>query len=129
MLAPTITNFAPNGMIQTKDLTPHVPISVSEVVEDDLAAYECGITMTHIHARDQQTGIPTYDAEIYGLTIEGIRRYAPELIIYVSLSGCNSPEFEKHEASLQLDGNLKPDMGSLTHGFHEFPAQDISQCP
>jgi 3-oxoadipate:acetyl-CoA acetyltransferase len=129
MLTPTIINFAPNGMIPTKDLTPYVPISVSEVIEDVLAAYECGITMTHIHARDQQTGIPTYDAEIYGKMIEGIRRYAPDLIICVSLSGRNFPEFEKRAAPLQLDGNLKPDMGSLTLGSMNFLRQASVNAP
>jgi uncharacterized protein (DUF849 family) len=126
---PTIINFAPNGMIPTKDLTPHVPISVSEVVEDVHAAYECGITMTHIHARDQQTGVPTYDAEIYGQMIEGIRRYAPDLIICVSLSGRNFPEFEKRAAPLRLDGHLKPDMGSLTLGSMNFPRQASVNTP
>ena len=29
-----IVNFAPTGMIPTKDMTPHVPVSVAEVVED-----------------------------------------------------------------------------------------------
>ena len=29
-----IINFTPTGMIPTKDMTHHVPISVSEIVED-----------------------------------------------------------------------------------------------
>lgn len=123
MPAPTIINFAPNGMIPTKELTPHVPVSIAEVVEDVLAAYDCGITMTHIHARDQRTGEPTYEPDIYGRMIEGIRRHAPDLIICVSLSGRNFPEFEKRAAPLQLDGDLKPDMGSLTLSSMNFLRQ------
>jgi 3-keto-5-aminohexanoate cleavage enzyme len=70
--------------------------------------------MVHLHARDASTGQSTYKAEIYGRIIEGIRSFSKELIICVSLSGRNFNEFEKRTEPLQLDGNLKPDMGSLT---------------
>ena len=109
-----IINFAPTGMIPTKQMTPYVPISVAEIVEDIHGACELGITMVHIHARDPISGKPTYKAEIYGDIIGGIRRYSPEMIIGASLSGRDFVEFEKRAEPLGLDGNLKPDMGSLT---------------
>ena len=109
-----ILNLAPTGMIPTKEMTPHVPVSVNEVIEDVHRASEIGITMVHLHARDQITGEPTYKAEIYRDMIEGIRRFAKDLIICVSLSGRDFKEFEKRSEPLQLDGNAKPDMGSLT---------------
>ncbi len=109
-----IVNFTPTGMIPTKEMTPHVPISVSEIVENVLEADEIGITMVHLHAREKVSGIPTYKKEIYGQIIEGIRKYAPQLVICVSLSGRNFSELELRSDPLFLEGNLKPDMGSLT---------------
>ena len=109
-----IINFTPTGMIPTKEMTPHVPLSVSEIVEDVHQATEMGITMVHLHARDETTGKPTYKSNIYGRIIEGIRAYSRELIICVSLSGRNFKEFEQRAEPLQLDGEMKPDMGSLT---------------
>lgn len=109
-----IVNFAPTGMIPTKEMTPHVPIAVDEVVEDVRRACGLGITMVHLHARDQTTGVPTYLPEIYGAMIAGIREFAPDLVICVSLSGRTFSELEKRAAPLALDGDLKPDMGSLT---------------
>ncbi|WP_422861387.1 3-keto-5-aminohexanoate cleavage protein [Flagellimonas sp. W118] len=109
-----IINFTPTGMIPTKEMTPHVPISVSEIVENVLEADEIGITMVHLHAREEVSGIPTYKKEIYGQIIEGIRKYAPQLVICVSLSGRNFSELELRADPLFLEGNLKPDMGSLT---------------
>jgi len=109
-----IINFTPTGMIPTKAMTPHVPITVAEIVEDVHRAVEIGITMVHLHARDESTGVPTYHAEVYGRIIEGVRAFAPDLIICVSLSGRNFKEFEQRAEPLQLDGGLKPDMGSLT---------------
>ena len=109
-----IINFTPTGMIPTKEMTPHVPVAVSEIIEDVHRATEIGITMVHLHARDEKTGEPTYISDVYARIISGIRTFAPELIICVSLSGRNFKEFEQRAEVLQLDGDLKPDMGSLT---------------
>ena len=109
-----IINFTPTGMIPTKDMTPHIPITVNEIIEDVHKAYEIGITMVHIHAREEDSGIPTYKKEVYAKIISGIRRYAPDLVICVSLSGRNFNTFKKRANVLSLEGDLKPDMGSLT---------------
>lgn len=109
-----IINFTPTGMIPTKEMTPHVPVSVDEIVEDIHRAYELGITMTHIHARDEKTGVPTYKKEVYAQMITGIRKYAPDLVICTSLSGRNFNTLDKRADVLSLEGDLKPDMGSLT---------------
>jgi uncharacterized protein (DUF849 family) len=109
-----IINFTPTGMIPTKDMTPHVPVAPQEIIENVHEAYDIGITMVHLHARDQQSGEPTYKAEIYGELIAGIRKFASDLVICVSLSGRTFSEFEKRVEPLLLEKDLKPDMGSLT---------------
>ena len=109
-----IINFTPTGMIPTKDMTPHVPVSPEEIIEDVRRAVDIGITMVHLHARDAATGNSTYKAEVFSQIIAGIRSFSEDLIICVSLSGRSIQEFEKRAEPLQLDGDLKPDMGSLT---------------
>ena len=109
-----IINLAPTGMIPTKEMTPLVPITVNEIIEDVHKAVEIGITMVHLHAREESTGEPTYKAEIYGKIISGIRSFSKDLIICVSLSGRTFKKFEERAEPLQLEGDLKPDMGSLT---------------
>jgi len=118
-----IVNFAPTGMIPTKSMTPHVPVSTQEIVEDIHEAYEIGITMVHLHARDEKTGQPTYKGELYRKIIENIRKFAKDLIICVSLSGRHFPEYEKRAEPLSLVGNEKPDMGSLTLSSVNFNRQ------
>ncbi len=124
-----IINFTPTGMIPTKGMTPHVPISVSEIVEDVHEAIELGITMVHLHARDDQTGKPTYKQEVYGRIIEGIRKFSKELVICVSLSGRGIKEFSHRASPLQLDGDLKPDMGSLTLSSLNFNKTESMNSP
>lgn len=109
-----IINFTPTGMIPTNEMTPHVPITPSEIIEQVHEAFEIGITMVHLHAREEESGRPCWQAEVYRKIIEGIRDFTRELIICVSLSGRDYSEFEKRTDVLLLDGELKPDMGSLT---------------
>ena len=109
-----IIDFTPTGMIPTRSLTPHVPVSISEIIEEVHSAWELGITKVHLHARDEQTESPTYKKEIYAAIIEGIRKFAPTLVICVSLSGRTFNKFEERSQALELEGNLKPDFGSLT---------------
>lgn len=124
-----IVNFTPTGMIPTKAMTPHVPVEANEIIENVHEACEIGITMVHLHARDPITGKPTYKAEEYARIIEGIRRFNRELIICVSLSGRDFGEFEKRAEPLQLDGDLKPDMGSLTLSSVNFNRQASINSP
>ena len=124
-----ILNYAPTGMIPTKEMTPYVPITVQEIVESVHEAVEIGITMVHLHARDGRTGEPTYKAEIYRDIIAGIRKFSRDLVITVSLSGRSFNEFEKRTEVLQLVGNEKPDMGSLTLSSLNFNRQANLNSP
>jgi uncharacterized protein (DUF849 family) len=124
-----IINFTPTGMIPTKDMTPHVPITVSEIIEDVHKACEIGITMVHLHARDAITGMPTYEKEIYAEIIAGIRKYAPKLVLCVSLSGRDFKELEQRSDALFLEDHLKPDMGSLTLSSLNFNATASINSP
>jgi hypothetical protein len=69
-----IVNFTPTGLIPTKQMTPHVPISVNEIVGEVHRAVELGITMVHLHTRDEKTGAPTHSAATYARIISGIRK-------------------------------------------------------
>ena len=109
-----IINFTPTGMIPTKEMTPHIPMSVDEIVEDVHRAAEIGISMVHLHAREEQNGAPTHRAGIYREIIGGIRKFSKDLVISVSLSGRAVSEVEKRAEPLKLSGGEKPDMGSLT---------------
>jgi 3-keto-5-aminohexanoate cleavage enzyme len=108
-----IINFTPTGMIPMKADTPYVPVSVQEIVNEVKAAVDLGITMVHLHARDDQ-GLPTSDKETFAQIIQGIREFAPELILCVSTSGRIHNDFETRSQVLLLEGPLKPDMASLT---------------
>lgn len=118
--APLVVNFCPTGMIPTKAMTPHVPVSPAEVIDQACAALERGVAIVHLHARDD-AGRPTYRGEIYEEMILGIRRHFPDAIACVSCSGRNFPELERRSEVLELTGAARPDLASLTLTSLDFP--------
>ncbi len=112
-------------MVPTKAMSPHVPIAVNEIVEQVHEAVEIGITLAHLHAREEHDGSPSWKVDIYGRIFEGIRQFCPELVICASLSGRNYNVFEKRSEVL----SLRPDMGSLTLSSLNFSKQASTNAP
>lgn len=111
-----IINFTPTGTQTTRE-NSFAPLTPNEIIEEVHQAYELGITVTHIHARDPKDFSNTYKKEIYGEIMFGIRKHCPNLSVCVSLTGRLYPEFEKRSEVL----DLYPDMGSLTMSSLNFP--------
>jgi len=124
-----IINFTPTGMIPTKETTPRVPVTPEEVVEQVLEVSEIGVNMVHLHAREPEAGLPTYRKELYAEIISGIREKNKDLVIAVSTSGRDFFEFEKRSEVLDLEGELKPDLGSLTLSSLNFNKQASVNSP
>ncbi len=49
-----LINFCPTGVNPTKKMTPYVPISPEEIAEQTFEVYKLGVSMVHIHARDNK---------------------------------------------------------------------------
>jgi uncharacterized protein (DUF849 family) len=111
-----IINFTPTGTQTTRD-NSNAPLLPNEIIDEVHEAYELGITMVHVHARDSKDLSNTYKKDVYRPIIEGIRKHCPDLSICVSLTGRLHPEFEKRSEVLEL----YPDMGSLTMSSINFP--------
>jgi len=112
-----VINFTPTGTQPTRE-NSLAPLTTSEIIESVHQANEIGISIVHLHARDEETLKNTYKKEVYQVIIEGIKKHCPELLICVSLTGRNFPELEKRTEVLQL----LPDMGSLTMSSINFPS-------
>jgi 3-keto-5-aminohexanoate cleavage enzyme len=117
-----IINAALTGNVPTKAQNPYVPVSPDEIVEDCERCVAAGASVVHLHARDAD-GRPTYRAEVYAEILAGVRERCPDVIVCVTTSGRVHREFEQRAEALDLDGELKPDLASLTLGSLNFPTQ------
>lgn len=120
----TIINFCPTGMVPRKTMNPNVPISIQEIIEQTHEAYELGITIVHLHARNADES-PTWKGQVYRDIFEGIRMHCPELVVCGSTSGREWSEFERRAEVIEL----KPDMCSLTLSSMNFMHQASINAP
>ena len=118
-----IINAAISGAWLGKKETPHLPLSVDEIVECSQRVREAGAAIVHIHARDRDQA-PCTDPAVYGEIVEKIRRKT-DLIICVSLSGRFVRDIESRAAALAS----RPDMASLTLGSMNFSHQPSINAP
>jgi uncharacterized protein (DUF849 family) len=117
-----VVNAALTGMVPMRGDNPHVPITPAEIGLDAERAVAAGASIVHLHARDDD-GTPTWRRERYAEIVDEVRSRCPEAIVCVSTSGRNYPDLDRRADVLELDGDLKPDMASLTLGSLNFPRQ------
>jgi uncharacterized protein (DUF849 family) len=122
MTSPLIVNAALTGMVPTKRDNPYVPVTPDEIAEDAAACVEAGASIVHVHAREED-GAPTWRPEAYRRVVAAVRARCPEAIVCVSTSGRVFPDLERRAAVLDLDGDEKPELASLTLGSLNFPRQ------
>jgi 3-oxoadipate:acetyl-CoA acetyltransferase len=119
---PLIINAALTGMVPMKDENPALPVTPEEIAEDAWGCVQAGAAIVHLHARDDD-GRPTFRKEIYGEIISAVRSRCPSVIVCVSTSGRTFKAFEERSDVLDLGGDVKPELASLTLGSLNFPKQ------
>ncbi|HXE72653.1 MAG TPA: 3-keto-5-aminohexanoate cleavage protein, partial [Candidatus Nitrosotenuis sp.] len=119
---PLVVNCCPTGMVPTRQMSPHVPLAADEIVAEAVALARAGAAILHLHARDE-TGAPTPSKEVYRRILCEVRQRVPEVILCVSTSGRLWSDFARRSEVLDLEGDARPDMASLTLGSMNFMRQ------
>jgi len=121
---PLIVNAALTGMVAQRERVPHVPLSPEEVADDAERCFLAGATIVHLHARDAD-GRPDWRREAYAELIVEVRRRCPGIVVCATTSGREVADLERRADVLELEGEARPDMASLTLGslnFHTGPS-------
>lgn len=123
-----IVNLAPTGAIGKKENSAKIPISNDEIVNDYKRCSKHGVSMIHVHARNDD-GAPSNDGQHYGEIISRLRELNPELIIVATTSGRGGVDVKKRATPVFLKGDAKPDMASLTLSSMNFLKQASINSP
>ena len=121
-------SFCPTGMVPQKSETQHIPITPREIAEQVNQVAQIGITSVHLHARNDD-GSPAWERARFEKTIELIKNTNPDLVICITTSGRTVTEFEKRSDVLEISGDLKPDMASLTPASMNFAKSASINAP
>lgn len=121
---PLLVNAALTGQVLTRDRAPHLPLTPEEIASDAAESVAAGATILHLHARDAD-GRPDWRPDTFRRLIAAVRERCPDALLCVSTSGRDDPDPEHRAAVLDLRGDDRPDLASLTLGsfnFHTGPS-------
>ena len=68
-----IISCAVTGAIHTPSMSPYLPLTPEQIIEQAVDAAEAGAAVLHLHARDPRDGRPVADPEVF-------RQFVPEIM-------------------------------------------------
>lgn len=111
-----IITAAITGSIHTPSMSPHLPITPKQIVDEAVAAHEAGAAVAHIHVRNPQTGRPTSDIDLIGEVVRGIKSRC-SMIVCITTGGGLGMTVEQR---LMPVSTFKPEMASFNAGSLNF---------
>jgi uncharacterized protein (DUF849 family) len=118
-----IVTCAITGSIHTPAMSPYLPVTPDEIVEQSVAAAEAGAAIIHLHARDPQTAMPSGDPALFMDFLPRIKART-NAVLNVSTGGSSRMTLEERLAPAKA---ASPEMCSLNMGsmnFGLFPMKD-----
>jgi 3-keto-5-aminohexanoate cleavage enzyme len=115
---PMVITAALVGAEVTREQTPYLPITAEEIGVEAAKCREAGAAMVHIHVREPD-GRPSQRAELFDAAIREIRKRC-DVLVQVSTGGAVGMSADERCGGLELVGDTKPDMATLTTGTVNF---------
>ncbi len=116
MPKPVIITCAPTGGIHTPTMSPHLPITPSQIATAAIEAAEAGAAVIHLRAREPETGKPDPRPETFQQFLPVIKQ-ASDAVINISTGGGLGMTIDERLAAAM---SASPEMASLNMGSMNF---------
>ena len=111
-----IITAAVTGAIHTPTMSPYLPITPEELVEDIMSVYEAGGAVAHLHVRDPETGQPKADQEIFQEVASEVKKRC-DIVLCMTTGGSLGDTVENRGKVIT---SLEPELASLNAGSLNF---------
>jgi uncharacterized protein (DUF849 family) len=111
-----IITCAVTGSIHTPSMSPHLPITPSEIADAAIGAAEAGAAIVHLHARDPRDGRPDQSPETFAPFLKVIKQRA-NCVINITTGGAPTMTVEER---VRPAATFKPEVASLNMGSMNF---------
>jgi uncharacterized protein (DUF849 family) len=111
-----IITAALTGNIHVPSMSPYLPITPKQLIEDAVRCGEVGAAVVHVHARNPDNGKPTTDVEIYREILSGIKARS-EVVVSPTTGGTATMTPEERIAVVR---ELQPEMATFNAGSFNF---------
>ncbi|HEV7275889.1 MAG TPA: 3-keto-5-aminohexanoate cleavage protein [Devosiaceae bacterium] len=111
-----IITCAVTGSIHTPTMSPHLPVTPSQIVEAAVGAAKAGASIIHLHARDPETGKPSPDPRLFMDFLPRIKQQTGA-VMNISTGGGLKMSLDER---LQAAHAARPELCSLNMGSMNF---------
>ena len=110
-----IITCAVTGSIHTPTMSPHLPVTPSDIVKAAVGAAEAGAAIIHLHARDPKTGKPSPDPALFMQFLPRIKQQT-DAVMNISTGGGLKMSLEARQSQVRCCVAFQPS-GSLRSRF------------
>ena len=111
-----IITCAVTGSIHTPSMSPHLPITASEIADAAIGAAEAGAAIVHLHARNPKDGRPDQSPEAFAPFLKVIKQRS-NCVINITTGGAPTMTIEER---VKPAATFKPEVASLNMGTMNF---------
>jgi len=111
-----VITAAVTGAIHTPTMSPYLPITPKQLIDEILAVHDAGGTVAHLHVRDPETGMPNADQEIFSEIASEVKKHC-DIILCTTTGGKLGEPVEKR---VKVVSTLRPELASLNAGSLNF---------
>jgi len=112
-----ILTCAITGSGHTPTMSPYLPYTIDDVVNQSIAAAEAGASVIHLHARDPRDGRPTPDPDVFMQYLTRIKAKSDVVLSVSSGGGTGMSVAQRLEGVLRAKPELATlNMGTMNYG-------------
>ena len=111
-----IITAAITGSIHTPTMSPYLPITPAQIIDEILAVHEAGGTVCHVHVRDPKTGQPVTDLDIFREIASTVKAKCDIILCLTTGGGLGMSAEER----VQTVATLSPELASFNAGSVNF---------
>ncbi|MCQ4632627.1 3-keto-5-aminohexanoate cleavage protein [Shinella sp. CPCC 100929] len=120
-----IITCAITGSIHTPSMSPYLPISEEQIIEQAVAAAEAGAAILHLHVRNPDTGEPSSDPELFERVAKTVSART-DAILSITTGGSAKMSVEER---LKGPTRIGPELCSLNLGTMNFALHPMADKP
>ncbi len=111
-----IITAAVSGAIHTPTMSPHLPLTPRQLIDDILSVYDAGGAVAHLHVRDPANGRPMADQDIFLEVAAEVKRRC-DIVLCMTTGGSLGDSVENRG---RVVTRLRPELASLNAGSINF---------
>jgi uncharacterized protein (DUF849 family) len=111
-----VITAALTGAIHTPSMSPHLPITPEQLIDEAVAAHAAGAAVVHLHVRNPENGMPNADQDLFKQIAVEVKKQC-DVVLCTTTGGALGEPVEKR---VKVASTLKPELASLNAGSLNF---------